>query len=443
MNLEIIETQNLPDDPELKPIASQWAKKASDFYKNKDYENAELYLKKALYLDPLAEAYYLQMAKAVWNLDREAESLEYLNKAIELNPYFSDGFFERASTLQAENRFGEAIADYNRSNDLNYYSKIHIYIAECKYEIGNIEDAITELEKYLKIIGEQNTEVLQRIAKYRNKLSQSGPPVLQDAAYFEQNEFAKASETYTLQIEDYREKRMNSDELYLERGRCYISLDEPRAAINDYTTVINNSEDEELKADAYWYRGLAKRNALKRIPEALEDLLEAEKIYSESKPLQYVIGRCFYDLDDYENAATKFEKSVADADELSSQDEDAMYRWGYALRKLNRLQESYDVFEKLLNHTDHIDALYQFGVVSSALDNEPAAIKALTKYISYVKDEPSPYLSRAEAYYYSGDHKNALDDYQTYLDMGATDHKEQVLKKMETCRQNINQQNPH
>lgn len=194
MNAEIFDTENLPEDPELKPVASQWAQKAIEFYHSGDAVNAEYYLKKAIHLDPLAEAYYVQLAEIFRDAGKETEVLKCYDKAIELNPNASETYFLRANYAQSVNRFAEAIANYTSANNLQQNSDYKMYIADCKYGLGDTNGALADLQALLKTGYYREEAAQMRLDEYMDAIAQK--PKKKEDEKMSLPEFGIAAELY-------------------------------------------------------------------------------------------------------------------------------------------------------------------------------------------------------------------------------------------------------
>ncbi|MBU0547647.1 MAG: tetratricopeptide repeat protein [Candidatus Omnitrophica bacterium] len=148
----------------------------------KDYDNAEVSLKKALLIDPqfhyahklLSEVYFKKgdfekelssaknaltlnnndasicndLALALMHLERYAEAITYLKKAVSLDPDNADYIYSLGSVYRDNKMFNQAISEYNKLRVLkNDYPNLHNDLADIYDNLNNHAQAVLEYQK--------------------------------------------------------------------------------------------------------------------------------------------------------------------------------------------------------------------------------------------------------------------------------------------------------
>jgi len=152
------------------------------YFSVKDYNNAEVSLKKALLIDPqfnyahkllsrlnfekgnfekelssATEAYTLNnndaascndLGLALMHLERYTEAITYLKKAVSLDPNNTDYIYSLGSVYRDNKMFNQAISEYNKLSVLkNDYLNLHNDLADIYSNLGNRALAVLEYQK--------------------------------------------------------------------------------------------------------------------------------------------------------------------------------------------------------------------------------------------------------------------------------------------------------
>lgn len=147
--------------------------------------------------------------------------------------------------------------------------------------------------------------LLKSLKLYPNYINALGTLAL---LYREQEDYDKAIEYYSRAVEiDSKDplSRQNLAAIYMLQGKY-------EAAYTLYQELV---EISNKSPEGYYGMGRVELYK-KRYTKAIENLLEAEKLYSSNKSesiydAQYLIGFAFYRLNDYENALTYFSRAYS------------------------------------------------------------------------------------------------------------------------------------
>ncbi len=88
-------------------------------FEDGDYEQALREYEAALSQDPEAPHFVRAKARALMQLGRDQEALEWFNRALELQPYFAGTYANRGILYDRMGEYTLAIADYERALELD------------------------------------------------------------------------------------------------------------------------------------------------------------------------------------------------------------------------------------------------------------------------------------------------------------------------------------
>lgn len=196
-----------------------------------DPDKAIAEFSEAIALSPDNAKSYLYRARVYRDEDMVEEAFADFNRAIELAPNDEELYLERGITYMYEDNHDSAILDFTRAIELlptyldPYVQRGYIYLGTHQYD-----KAIDDFNKVVDLQPSQTEAYHQRGKAYAGKA-----------------DYATAIENYTKAIELSPD---NADYYYFDRAEAYRLLGDNEAAIADYETVIEESEDTFLVTDA-------------------------------------------------------------------------------------------------------------------------------------------------------------------------------------------------
>ena len=198
---------------------------------NGDPDTAIVEFSEAIGQSPDNANAYLYRARVYRDEDMIEEAFADFNRAIELAPNDEELYLERGLTYMYEDDYDSAILDFTRAIELlptwpvPYVQRGYIYMNTYQYD-----KAIDEFNKVVDLQPSHNDAYHQRGKAYAGKA-----------------DYETAIENYTKAIDLSPD---NAGYVYFDRAEAYRLLGDNEAAIADFETVIEESEDTYLVMNA-------------------------------------------------------------------------------------------------------------------------------------------------------------------------------------------------
>ena len=371
--------------------ASDYNFRAKVYYQLDEYENAINDLNKALELDPNCNIDYFEKARSEFKLERYAESIddytkylseypddpaaynnrgrnkfnledykgavEDLNKAVELCPEKVLYLNNRAEAFYWNDEYENALKDWNKVLELDpeYINYEYYYMAYSKNELGEYEDALSLVEKYLDL--NPDSENAQDLKNTINEsLEQEEDTIEEDERlseylekaikHYENEEYQEAIDTWNEILEIDPEYDID----YFDKARAEYQIEQYSESIDDYTKYISMYPDS---GSAYNNRGLCKYK-LENYAEAIKDYTKAIKLIP-SKTLYFSNrAEAYYWIDEYKKALKDWNKAL----KLDPEYDINYYYKAYTENELGLYEDALSSVEKYLTENpDSEDAL--------------------------------------------------------------------------------------
>jgi len=238
-----------------------------------------------------AEAYNLQgetsISKNLFN-----NAIKDFSRALEINPNYVDALINRGSAYAQLGRFNDALMDFNHAlkfekKDAELYNKRgEIYLQNNMYdqaikdftaamvlnpmysdaylnrgraysEKGMPEEAMADFNQAIKADSDQSFGFIDRAAPEIHTEEESGANSEEAATFNRQGLADLKGEKYKEAVENFTQaiSLSSSDaEGYINRGRAYIKLGKPDAAMKDFSKAVLF---DPLNASLYYWRAQA------------------------------------------------------------------------------------------------------------------------------------------------------------------------------------------
>lgn len=198
-------TQAIKLDPEY---ANAYIQRGDIHLSLEMYQEAELNYKKAIEIYPNIALPYYKVGNLKYQVELYKEAIEKYSQAINIEPAYLDAIFNRANANYLLGNYNEALSGYEKISAINpKYANLFYFLGRVQNNLNDYEGAIVNLTKAIQI----------------------------------------SSTDYTI---------------IALRGTVKYKLKDYVGAIIDCTKAIKNNAPTHL-AEAYFYRGLAKRDLFK------------------------------------------------------------------------------------------------------------------------------------------------------------------------------------
>jgi serine/threonine protein kinase/predicted Zn-dependent protease len=290
-------------------------------YDDGRYQEAIMFFRRAIALDPADVYAYARLGNALFALERYQEALEAYEHALELDRHNAIYEIERARALialQRENQALEACARAQQLDPLNaaaYGVQGNLYL-----EMGLDEKAVQCYDQAI-----ERDPKNPRYYRYRgDALRWLGRDEEALAAYDQAQALKPAS-------------RESCAALFKAQGHAYYNLERYQDALNFY----NRALELDFDSNTCFYKGQALYQ-LQRYEEALEAFDQALGFHADSAPIHAHRGYTLYQLQRYEEALEALDSSLAlDADDATLYNIE-----GNILYSLGRYTEALERYDK-------------------------------------------------------------------------------------------------
>ena len=445
-----------------------------NFYKKSDYNKALADYNKAIELEPNNAANYKERSAIHSELKNYSDALKDLETFKKLDEENFDGvdYISLGNIYKGLKNYPLALESYNKaieqkprinwidSRPLAYFQRATFYM-----ELGEYDKALADYDNGAKLaksseikwIRQLGDEVKQRIIERKNiadKIAEKYGKISDKDV----DSFIKRGDEYYLEdfdllaVEDYT-RAISTDpknqRAYFKRGRAHKYLEDYKAALNDFDSVIKLNPKYE-DGDAYIKRGEIYEK-LGDNKKALADYKEAFKLAPHSEVARKNIMRIrfpdkfneletlsdrAYDLknnEDYSNAIAEYTKIL----ELDLENQDAYFNRGLSYSEMNDYKSAIVDFSKLIElNPKNVFAYYHRGNAYQDLQNYEQAISDYTQAIKLNPNYTDAYNNRGWTYYLLKNYSEAIKDFDKALEI---DSNHQFAKKnRELCYKEIN-----
>jgi tetratricopeptide (TPR) repeat protein len=211
------------------------------------------------------------------------------------------------------------------------------------------------------------------------------------------------------EMNDRISKDINNDQLYIERARYYLSINEPDSAFRDIFVAIDIDDQ-----NAGHFITLSDAWLVKGNPDKCKDALDkALAVGPENLSAYQKLAELYLIVRDYDN----MHQTVNRALQLDSFNPAAYYIRGLALLEQSDTLAATDAFKMaVFQDQDFFDAYLQLGLIYSA-KKDPLAIEYFNTAINLQAENILPYYNLGLFYQNNGQIQKALTNYQMILEM--------------------------
>lgn len=242
------------------------------------YRQAVAYLEQALKGGAKSALILNQLSESYLKLGEGERAIELGRKAAELEPKNASYQMSLASTYAAVKRYSEAKEYYQKALKLNPNDrKIPLLLGIIEAELGEFDASIKVFSKYIKSHPESENGYF-----YRARI------------YLEKDDLKRAKKDLATALS----LRPSFLEAGLTLGMLHERLGEIDEAIEVYKQIDGSGRYKKRLAQLYLQKKMYK--------EALQNLLEYERLEPDDFSAKVKVGLIYFELKDHENAAKRF-----------------------------------------------------------------------------------------------------------------------------------------
>ena len=439
--IQLVEDNQLKSKDIYKKASQAYFRLGYAFYSKGEHEQAIKYFISSTKYDPdlleahlyLVQIYYergeiglsLDESEEVLRIDPQNKEISWFIKKNEQSQKYGRKAYEsyEKGFLSYKNgNFGEAISYFKSSILANpSFKEPHYYLALSYYQIGDLDNSISQWEEVIKIDSFDNTA--QHFLNNCLEEKEYGRDTLKyfnaGYDYYLKGEYGKAIEEFNKSLE----YNPNFEKARQFLSRSYYQLDQMdkyREEINKVTELKTSGEEE--KAEEHYKLGY-EFYSLENYTVAIEELKRSLEIKSDYPYARYLLAECYFQLKDYKLAQVEYEKVVTDS-EINEYTDDAIWGSGWCYYMLEQYGEAAKRFSKLLNDFPDSDlalqASHKLGKSYFQENNYIDTIKVyrefLEKYSEYQGEETEEvYYLLGQSYFRSGKYAEAEEVFNNLL----------------------------
>lgn len=342
------------------PVAEKYNQKGLVFYKAQDFTLAEKYFKKAAFWNRNNLEINLNLAKTLFNLNKNDECLVVLDKVAKISPSHAEYNAINGQLLIRKKKFKEGIEFLNKAIETDsLLSYAYYFRGIAKANLNDLEGAAADYMKAQEI-DLSNVEALKMATSLYVKL-----------------------ENYEATIENYNkliEVEPKNIDAFFQRGTFKMKISDYKGAINDLSQAIKLSPDY---GEAYFNRG---------------------KAYAQD-------GK-------FKEAISDFEKSISEEFKLSTSYFNSGLAW-LKLQQLDKAKANLTNCVKITSDNEFVDDAYQLlGTIELMQNNYLKSIDFFNKSIEKNPANIETIYNRALAYGYQKEFQKAINDLDLCLKNG-------------------------
>lgn len=202
-------------------------------------------------------------------------------------------------------------------------------------------------------------------------------------------------------------------EIYLNRGRVFLTLRQFEQAIEDFSAIIKRAPEHSY---SYRQRGLThyERGAF---DEALLDLNQSVLLSPESSQARFLRGLIHLKKDQQKEAYEDFTQAIS----LNPEHADAYHQRGLIYQQQGRLFEALsDLNQSVYFNPDQVSVLLDRGQIRQEIQDFSGALSDFSEAIRLNPNSDFAYSFRALYFYQQNQYSEALADCHTALNINAT-----------------------
>ena len=439
--IQLVEDNQLKSKDIYKKASQAYFRLGYAFYSKGDHEQAIEYFISSIKYDPdLLEAHlylvqiYYDRGEIGLSLDESEEVLRIdpLNKEIswfikkneQSQKYGRKAYenYERGFQSYKNGNFDQAVSYFKSSILANpSFKEPHYYLALSYYQIGDLDNSISQWEEVIKIDSFDNTA--QHFLNNCLEEKEYGRDTLKHFNagydYYLKGEYDKAIEEFNKSLDynpKYEKARQFLSRSYYQLGQ----MDQYREERKKVTELTVSGEEEKVEEH---YKLAYEFYSLKDYTVAIEELKKALDIKNDYPYARYLLAECYFQLEEYKLAQVEYERVVTDS-EINEYTDDALWGSGWCYYLLEEYDEAAKRFLKLLNDFPDSDlalqASHKLGKSYFQGNNYPDTIKVyrefLEKYSEYQgKETEEVYYLLGQAYFRSGKYAEAEEVFNNLL----------------------------
>lgn len=441
--IQLVEDNQLESKNIYKKASQAYFRLGYAFYSKGEHEQAIDYFISSTEYDPdLLEAHlylvqiYYDMGEISLSLDESEEVLRidpqnkeiswFIKKSEQSQKYGRKAYenYERGYLSYKNGNFEEAVSYFKSSILANpNFKEPHYYLALSYYEIGNLDNSISQWKEVIRIDPFDNSakHFLNNYLEEKEYGRETLKHFNAGYDYYLKGEYDKAIEEFNKSL-NYNPEFEKARQ-FLSRSYYQLNQMDKYREERKKTTELKVSSEEE-KAEEYYKLGY-EFYSLKDYTVAIEELKKALTIKSDYPHARYLLAECYFQQKEYKLAQVEYERVVTDS-AINEYTDDALWGSGWSYYLLEEYEEAARRFSKLLNDFPDSDLVLQvrhkLGKSYFRGNNYPETIKVyqefLEKYPEYQGEEiEEVYYLLGQAYFRSGKYAEAEEIFKNILSL--------------------------
>jgi tetratricopeptide (TPR) repeat protein len=215
-------------------------------------------------------------------------------------------------------------------------------------------------------------------------------------------------------LNGFVEKEPNFAAAYTNCGNAYSELNQPEAAIEEYSKAIELNPEG---AGAYYNRGNVYRK-LKRYTRAIEEYSKAIEKNPKFAIAYGNRGGIYRILSQYENAFKDYDAAIRSDPKLAV----AYNNRGYAYAESKQHEMAIEDYDKAIGlNPNYAEAYNNRGIAYAQLKQRGRAIEDFNKAIELNPEDVTAYCNRGLAYVESNQYNKAIEEYDKVIKLNPND----------------------
>jgi len=431
--IQLVEDNQLKSKNIYKKASQAYFRLGYAFYSKGEHEQAIDYFISSTEYDPdllethlyLVQIYYdmgeiglsLDECEEVLRIDPQNKEISwFIKKNEQSQKYGREAYenYERGYLSYKSGNFEEAVSYFKSSILANpNFKEPHYYLALSYYQIGDLDNSISQWEEVIKIDSFDNTakHFLNNCLEEKEYGRETLKHFNAGYDYYLKGEYDKAIEEFNKSLDynpEFEKARQFLSRSYYQLNQMDEYREERKKAIELKSNGEEENAEEHYKLGYEFY-------SLKDYTVAVEELKKALDIKSDYPQARYLLAECYFQQKEYKLAQVEYERVVTDS-EINEYTDDALWGSGWCYYLLEEYEEAAKRLSKLLNDFPDSDlalqARHRLGKSYFMGNNYPETIKVyqefLEKYSEYQGEEiEEVYYLLGQAYLRSGEYVEA------------------------------------